>query len=97
MGRVVETAQNCGPFCNGMGLCDNSSTTDLLGQFAQLQKKGPVLVLLYPSVQFINLDKVVQKLIPDHARIALKDVILASFSKIYQDKDCVRTFGFCPV
>ena len=72
MGRVVETAQNCGPFCNGMGLCDNSSTTDLLGQFAQLQKIGPVLVLLYPSVQFINLDKVVQKLIPDHARIALK-------------------------
>ena len=39
MGRVVETAQNCGPFCNGMGLCDNSSATDLLGQFAQLQKR----------------------------------------------------------
>ena len=96
MGRVVETAQNCGPFCNGMGLCDNSSTTDLLGQFAQLQKKGPVLVLLYPSVQFINLDKVVQKLTPDHARIALK-MSLTTFSKIYQDKDCVRTFGFCPV
>ena len=75
MGRVVETAQNCGPFCNGMGLCDNSSATDLLGQFAQLQKGGPVLILLYPTVQFIKLDKVVQKLIIDLLQSSKKDVI----------------------
>ena len=97
MGRVVETAQNCGPFCNGMGLCDNSSTTDLLGQFAQLQKKR---TCSSSSLSFGSIHKLGQsgsKIIPDHARIALKNVILTSFTKIYQDKDCVRTFGYCPI
>ena len=51
------------------------------------KKGGPVLILLYPTVQLTKLDKVVQKLIIDLLESSKKKM---SFTKIYEDKDCVR-------